>query len=227
MPPCRRLAPLWCGTLIACLAGCQTGPPVETHRLIQHQAFIDFSGLNPPEVSPPIKMQASLPVAWSLHGTDIKALYNHQQWKSPSSRTGVGAIYAKLPFPISADVLLWLGRQQYTSQAADGKELGTWTDELGRHWFEAETKKYRARGYAIVKGRDAWIVYMGYKVNVPPEPADISLAARCIETFVPLPDGQKVATTTAVVTSNAPATMPSSATRPAAVDKMLRLLAPR
>jgi hypothetical protein len=212
------------GAILACLAGCQSGPPVESHRLIQHQAFIDFSGLKSPELTPVIKMQASLPAAWSLHGTEQKALYNHQQWKSPSSRTGVGAIYARLPIPVSADVLLWLGRQQYASQAEDGREIGRWTDELGRHWFEAENKKYHARGYAIVKGSDAWIVYMGYKLNVPPDPADISLAARCIETFVPMADGQKLPTPSPgelITPSQAPTTRPS--TMPVAVQKVLKV----
>ena len=227
----RRLRFLCCAILLCgivpCLAGCQSGPPVESHRLIQHQAFIDFSGLKPAELSPAIRMQASLPAAWSLHDTEVKALYTHQQWKSPSSRTGVGALYARLPLPISADLLLWFGRQQYTKQADDGREIGRWTDELGRHWFEVENNKYHARGYAIVKGRDAWIVYMGYKLKAPPEPADISLAIRCIETFVPMTEGQKEATPTPGETQDSiarssPTTAP--ATRPADVKVILRLL---
>src|SRR5687767_14301956 len=170
--------------------GCQSGPPVETRRLIEHQALIDFSGLRPPSVAEAVRMQASVPASWSLHGIEKKSLYNHQQWKSPTAKTAVGVIYARLPLPLSADTLLWLGRQQYQKTSDDGKEVQKWTDELGRRWFEAETKKYHCRGYAIVTGLDAWIVYLGYKVDAPPEPVDISLGARCIETFVPVKSGE-------------------------------------
>ena len=41
------------------------------------------------------------------------------------------------------------------------------------------------RGYAVTNGGDAWIVYFGYKINRPPDPAELSLAARCVDTVVP------------------------------------------
>jgi hypothetical protein len=177
--------------LMAGAGGCQFGPGVQRHQLIQHQALIDFSGLKPAEAVEAVRVQASPPASWVLHGIERHALYNHQQWKSPTARTAVGVIYARLPLPISADTLLWLGRQQYAKQSADGKDLGNWTDSVGRRWFEAETNKYHCRGYAIASGLDAWIVYMGYKTDLAPEPADISLGARCVEMFVPVKAGEK------------------------------------
>jgi hypothetical protein len=200
--------------------GCQSGPPVESHRLIQHQALIDFSGLKPVETMEVVRVQASVPSSWSMHAIERHALYSHQQWKNASNSTGVGVVYARLPLPIGTGMLLWLGRQQYAKTSDEGREIGQWTDELGRRWFEAETKKFHARGYAIVDGLDAWIVYFGYKVDAPPEPADISLAARCVETFVPIKAGEKLppnaATQPAAEPKAAiPATQPT--TRPAAM----------
>jgi hypothetical protein len=132
--------------LLAAAGGCQFGPSVQRQQLIQHQALIDFSGLKPSEAVEAVRVQASPPASWVLHGVERHALYNHQQWKSPTARTAVGVIYARMPLPLSADTLLWLGRQQYTKQADDGKEVSNWTDSVGRRWFEAETKKYHAGG---------------------------------------------------------------------------------
>lgn len=175
--------------LFVCFAalatGCQSGQQVSSQRLIEHQALIDFSGLKEPELAEPIRLQVSLPQTWKLHDTERKALYTHQQWKSPTEKTGVGAIYARLPIPMSANMILHFAIKHYADQANDGRELGRWEDEAGRKWFEAETSKYHARGYVMVSGRDAWIVYSGFKTDVPPEPGEISLAARCIQTFVP------------------------------------------
>jgi len=167
-----------------------------------------------------VRMQASVPASWSLHGIEKRSLFNHQQWKSPTARTAVGVIYARLPLPLSADTLLWFGRQQYAKSSDDGKETARWTDELGRRWFEGETTKYHCRGYAIASGLDAWIVYLGYKVDAPPEPLDISLGARCIETFIPVKSGeslpilipaQQQQTAEPAAPATQPATQPSTA----------------
>lgn len=176
--------------LIGFAAGCQTGQQVSSHRLIEHQALIDFSGLGEPEVAELIHVQVAVPKTWAVHDVEKKTLYTHQQWKSPSAKTAVGAIYARLPLPISADTILWMATKQYTARGDDGKELGRWEDEIGRKWFEAETSKYHARGYVIVNGLDAWIVYSGFRTDVPPEPGEISAAARCIESFLPIPKGE-------------------------------------
>ena len=179
------------GLLLTTLVGCQSGPTVQTQRLIQHQAMIDFSGLKAPALLDAVRVQASLPASWNMQSLEQKPLYTHQQWKSPSLHTGVGVIYVRLPLPLGTPMLIWAARQQFTQQQGQGHEMAEWTDELGRRWFEAETPKYHARGYAMVNGLDAWIVYFGYKVNVPPDPAEISEGIRSLETFIPVRAGEK------------------------------------
>ena len=123
-------------------------------------------------------------------------LYTHEQWRSPSSLTGVGVAYVRLPLPLSSKAIAWFAKQEYGKKAADGRIIAEWTDELGRSWFEAENKKYHVRGYVTTRGLEAWIVYSGYRLTDPPEPAEISLATRSAETFIPIP-------------ANAPATQPT------------------
>src|SRR5689334_23163679 len=93
----RVLVASCAAVILAGVVGCQSGVAVETHRLIEHQALIDFSGLRAPEVAADVRMQASVPASWSLHGIEKRTLFNHQQWKSPTARTAVGVIYARLP----------------------------------------------------------------------------------------------------------------------------------
>lgn len=168
---------------------------------------MDFSGLKEPEVADAVRTQVSVPRTWLLHDIERRALFTHQQWKSPSAKTAVGMIYARLPFPVSANTILWLATQQYSRRGDDGRELGRWDDEVGRKWFEAETKKYHARGYVIVNGLDAWIAYSGFRTDVPPEPGEITLGVRCMESFVPIARGEEVSTTAPPATK--PTTAPS------------------
>ena len=52
--PARRLPLLAVvAALFACAGGCQSSAPTSNRRLIEHQAMIDFSGLNPPRRSRP------------------------------------------------------------------------------------------------------------------------------------------------------------------------------
>ena len=174
--------------LLAVLAGaggCQTNAPVSNRRLIEHQAMIDFSGLAPAEPVEAVKVSCSVPRQWDAMPLKKTALYAHQQWKSPSTRTGMGVVHVRLPLPLSERTLLWLAKREYTKASDDGKLVGQWTDELGREWFEAQNNKYHVRGYAIVRGFNAWLVYFGSKTGYPPDVAELSLAARAVETFIP------------------------------------------
>ena len=49
----------------------------------------------------------------------------------------------------------------------------------------SENAKYHVRGYAVVDGFTAWIVYFGYKVNRPINTAELGLAARSVQTVIP------------------------------------------
>ena len=173
--------------LLACASGCQTSTPVTNRRLIEHQAMIDFSGLGEAETIEPLKVSCSVPRRWEAMPLKKTALYSHQQWKSPSTHTGVGVVYVRLPLPFSTKTLIWFAKREYTKASDDGEMIGQWTDELGREWFEAQNNKYHVRGYAVVRGFNAWFVYFGSKTGYPPDVAELGLAARCVETFIPDP----------------------------------------
>lgn len=176
--------------LCAAAVGCAGGKPtVSNAALVAHLPGVNFSGLKPLQRVEPINASLSVPEQWKDLKADHNALFTNQQWKSPSGYTGTGIVYAHLPLPISAKTLIWLAKMEYGKRGGDkGKDLGEWTDNLGRPWFEAENAKYHVRGYAFVNGNDAWIVYFGYKADRPPDPAELSLAARCVDTVVPSTD---------------------------------------
>ena len=165
--------------------GCQQTSQVTHRRIIEHQALIDFSGLGEPQFIEKVNVRAAVPRNWDRLESQSNPLYTHQQWRSPSTKTGVGVAHIHLPIPISTGMLMWIAKREYTKKGNDGKILGEWTDELGRPWFDAENNKYRVRGYAIVSGFEAWVIYFGYKSKFPPDPAELSLAARAAETIVP------------------------------------------
>jgi hypothetical protein len=91
-----------------------------------------------------------------------------------------------MPLPLSAKALVWFAKLQYAKDSNGGRLVKEWTDELGRPWFEGENNKYHVRGYVEVDGFSAWLVYFGYKVNRPINTAELGIAARCIETVVPM-----------------------------------------
>jgi len=171
--------------LVFMAGGCQNGKTPTSRQLIEHQALIDFSGLD--SVKPVASINASLaaPRRWQTLPSYPNALYAHEQWKSPSGHTGVGVVDAHLPFPLSTGAVVWCAKQEYAREGTGGKLLGEWTDDLGRYWFEAENEKYHVRGYVVVKGLSAWVVYFGYRTRFVPNLAEISTAARAAETVVP------------------------------------------
>lgn len=200
--------------LFACLAGCQGAQPIRTYRLIEHQALIDFSGLKPAETMADLKVRAAVPRSWEFMPPAKSPLYTHHQWRSASAKTGIGAAHLRLPLPLSADAILWLAKGEYAKRGTGGGEgrlIRQWTDALGRSCFEAENAKYHVHGYCLAQGFEAWIVYFGYRTNQPPDPAEISLAARCADTFVPLTGkAMRGALDAEGEAANAPATKPSA-----------------
>jgi hypothetical protein len=173
------------GCMLAGNLSCQQTPAVSHRRLIEHQAMIDFSGLKPVEAIQSVKVHAGVPRQWEAMALQSNPLYTHQQWRAPSTKTGIGVAHVRLPIPMSVGMLKWFARQQYTQKANDGRIIDEWTDALGRPWFEAENAKYRVRGYIVVRGFEAWVIYFGHKSKLPPDPAELSLAARAVDTIVP------------------------------------------
>src|SRR5947207_5565478 len=94
--------------------GCQSSSPVTNRRLIEHQALIDFSGLKPAEQVNAVRVSCALPRQWEPMALKKTPIYSHQQWRSPSSHTGVGVVYVRLPLPLSEGMLLWLAKREYT-----------------------------------------------------------------------------------------------------------------
>jgi hypothetical protein len=95
-------------------------------------------------------------------------------------------VLIRLPLPLSAEMVCWFAKREYTKKAQDGKIIREWKDALGRRWFEAENNKYHVRGYCMVQGFQAWFVYFGYKTEHPPNFDEISLAAKSADTFIPI-----------------------------------------
>src|SRR5579863_8383747 len=165
--------------------GCQTAEPVSNRRLIEHQALIDFSGLDSVRTLNGMEVAIAPPRRWEKLASKPNPLYAHTQWRSPSGHTGVGVLNAHLPLPLSTKAMVWLAKQEYSKQGRDGKLIGEWTDALGRSWFEAENEKYHVRGFVVVKGFNAWVVYFGYRTRYTPDLGEISVAARSADTAVP------------------------------------------
>jgi len=190
-----RPAIAWVGLaclVLPALVGCQPVQSVSVHRLIAHQALIDFSGLKPAQTIEDLKVTASLPQKWQALPLQKKPLYTHQQWRSPTRSTGFGVAYVHLPLPISARTVVWFAKNQYASQSTkdgkpEGKLIAQWTDGVGREWFEAENAKYHITGYAVTSGFDAWIVYSGYRLKDPINPGEVATASRSCETILPTP----------------------------------------
>ncbi len=166
--------------------GCQNAHPISNYRLIEHQAMVDFSGLDSTGTQAPLQVVCAIPRNWEALPLQSTPLYDHQQWRAPSTSTGVGVAYVHLPLPLSTDMVIWLAKEKYSQRSDDGHLIAEWTDGLGRHWIEAENRKYHVRGYAMTEGCSAWFVYFGYKINRPMHPGEIAMAAKSLETVVPI-----------------------------------------
>ncbi len=173
--------------LLLVVSGCQSTQPDLGNRLIAHIAMIDFSGLNPSEPITDLNVRAAMPQSWQAVPAQSNALFTHRQWRSASHATGVGVAYIHLPLPMSPKAMLWLAKAKYSGKTADGRLTAEWTDTLGREWFEGANAKYHVRGYAVTSGFDAWVVYTGYRLRGTPDPVELSLAARSMDSVVPLP----------------------------------------
>src|SRR5205807_5440052 len=92
----------------------------------------------------------------------------------------------RLPIALSASTIGWFAKREYTKRGGDeGKLIGEWTDSLGRPWFEAENNKYHCRGCVMVRSNDAWVLYYGYRCDMPAKPDELLLGARSLETIMP------------------------------------------
>jgi hypothetical protein len=179
---CCGLLVLWMGT------GCAVAPPVSTSVIMRQQALLDFTGLLPQQQIDALRVTWAVPRDWELLPPRRGPLYIHQQYRSPSGVTGVGVAFIRMPIPLPAGTLAWLARREYAKRFGDqteGAVLDHWTDSAGREWFEVKNDRYRGTGYVMVRGREAWIVYSGYRLMHSPNAEEISVSRRSAQTIVP------------------------------------------
>jgi hypothetical protein len=190
----RNLVLILISAMALLQGGCQLvgTPTVSTRKLVHYQAMLDLAGLSEIQTNDLVRVKLATPASWEQLPTYKSGLYTHEQWRSPTHRNGVGVVYIRMPFPFSASTLSWLAQREYTKRADDGKVLAKWTDGIGRPWFEVENVKFHLRGYVVTDGLDAWIIYAGYRVLETPEPEEIAIASRSLETIVPIPRGEEI-----------------------------------
>ena len=174
------------GALVLGLTGCQTGPQLSARQIAIRQQSMNLSGLQPARIVDDLRVSWAVPDDWESVAHKSTAVYTHQQWRSPSTYTGVGVVHIQLPFPIPVDTVAWLAKRVYLKrQAGAGKLLDEWTDSRNRRWFEAENDKYHVRGYAMTSGTHAWIVYTGWRTVSGPLPGELSVAERSVQSILP------------------------------------------
>ena len=181
--------------LFAALAsiGCQSSS-VSTSKLVANQSRLDFNGLESTRLLKDVSASGASPRSWAVRPLERSAIYTHQQWRSPTGYTGVGIVFVHLPLPVGPAAVLWLAEQHFASLPGQkGKLLGEWTDLLGRSWFTAQNTKAQVCGYVMTRGANAWIVYFACKATGELHPAEMSLAARSVESIVPLTDAREPA----------------------------------
>ncbi len=169
------------------MSGCQLQSSVTAARLIRHQQVMNTTGLQDVATFDAVKARAAAPQKWDQLKVKKTALYSDVQWRSPTHQTAVGIVYIRMPLPFPASTLMWFAKQEYCKRSEDGKLVDQWTDNFGRPWFEAESKRYHVRGFVITKGFEAWIVYSGYRTEKPLIPDEVAAAKRAQESIMPTP----------------------------------------
>jgi hypothetical protein len=160
--------------------------PASKALLTEYRGKVDEVGLALPMAVDPLKVNVAYPSGWQPLPLQKNALYSHQQWRSPTKRTGVGVTYVHMPLPLSTKTLVWFAMNEAGKKTNNGKIIRQWHDELGREWFEAENDKYHMTGYVMTRGFDAWINYCGYRMTEPMEPMEIQLGNKALDTVMPL-----------------------------------------
>src|SRR3954470_13295380 len=172
--------------VFAFVSGCQMAAPAPKALFAEYRDKINESGLALSMAADSLKINAAFPAGWQALPLQKNALYTHQQWRSPSKRTGVGVTYVHMPLPLSTKTLVWFAMNEAGKKTNNGRIIRQWHDELGREWFEAENERYHMTGYVMTRGFDAWINYCGYRMQEQMEPLEIQLGTRALDTVMPL-----------------------------------------
>src|SRR5258705_11738222 len=73
----------------AFVSGCQMAAPAPKALFSDYREKLNESGLALPLAVDPLQVHAAFPAGWQALPLQKNALYTHQQWRSPSKRTGV------------------------------------------------------------------------------------------------------------------------------------------
>jgi hypothetical protein len=161
-------------------------PVTSVARLVEHREQINPIGLMPAKGVQAVNAHIALPSGWQALELQRTALYSHQQWRSPSKCTAVGVTYIRMPLPFSSRTLAWMASNEVAKRTVEGRILRRWSDELAREWFEAETEDYHITGYAMTRGFDAWINYVGHRRKEDLRPAEMDIARKSLDSALPL-----------------------------------------
>lgn len=184
-----RAVALLFATLVS--VGCQSSS-VCTTQLVASQSRLDFHGLESTRLLTDVSASGASPRSWEQRPLENNAIYTHRQWRSPTGYTGVGIVFVHLPLPVGPSAVLWLAEQHFSSMPGQkGRVLGEWTDAVGRSWFTALNPKCQVCGYIMTQGSCAWIVYFACKASGELHPVEMSLAARAVESIVPMTDARE------------------------------------
>ncbi|MGD0541081.1 MAG: hypothetical protein ABSB33_06165 [Tepidisphaeraceae bacterium] len=177
------------GALAACM-GCQY-QSISATDLEMQQSRLNKTGLSALHVNSMLRITCAVPEQWESPLAQNNLIYSHQQWRSPDDEVGMGVAYVRTPVPLSAKTILWFAKARFSeTHKGRGRLLGQWTDSLGRYWFEAESDQYHVSGYAMTRGRDAWVVYSGFRLGGKASEPEIAIAAKGADSVAPLPRDQ-------------------------------------
>src|SRR4051812_666127 len=87
---------------VAVLSGCQLAPNVSVKRLVAHRDETDLTGLEQTKLQSDLKVSWAVPRGWEALPIKKGAIYQHQQFRSPTLATGVGVAHIQVPLPIPA-----------------------------------------------------------------------------------------------------------------------------
>src|SRR5688500_4306841 len=98
--------------VFAFVSGCQMAAPAPRALFTEYRDKVKESGLALPMAVDPLKVNLASPAGWQALPLQKSALYTHQQWRSPSKRTGVGVTYVRMPIPLSTKTLVWFAMNE-------------------------------------------------------------------------------------------------------------------
>lgn len=171
--------------LVLLLTGCQGAlAPVEDWQA--SAVNVPQAGLQSAKQIDVIAATVAPPVGWQRRPTQEKPFAKHVQFRSGDETVRMGVVKFALPWPLSPEALVWMGRQRYKNSEKKAYELAdTWRDDLGRLWVLGKTSKWDARGYLVTRGFSGWLVYRSHRTDIAVDPTSLEAANAAVDAVVP------------------------------------------